>query len=115
MGSCDTMTVSSVAPLGPPVTKLPASTRRSGRPHRCPFEIELGLLERGFRRGDLPGGVALRRLARIEFPSGQRLVLDQRGGALDIQARDLELGVGALDVGFGLLDRKPVGARIANQ
>ena len=59
------MTLNSVAPVCPPVMRLPASTRLSemrpaiGRADLGPFEIELGLFQGGVGGGELAGGVAL--------------------------------------------------------
>ena len=51
----------------------------------------------------------------IEFTLSQALVAHQRRGARNVAGGDLELGLRAVNVGLGLLDRERVGARIDDE
>ena len=110
-----------MAPVWPPVIRLPASTRRSEmrpamrRAHLGPFEIELGLLQRRFGRRDRARRVALRRSPRVELPLGEGLAAHQRRRPLDVVRRDLQPCLRALHVGLGLLDREPIRPRIDDE
>ena len=86
------------------------------RAHLGPFEIELGLLQRGFepRR---PGAAASRWVDRrvSNSRSVKRLAAHQRRRPLDVGGGDVELGLRAFHIGLGLLDRELVGARIDDE
>ena len=101
-----------IAGIDAPVGDAPGDRRA----HLGPFEIELGLLERGLGRGDLAGGVALRRSPGIELPLGHGLAAHQRRRALARRAVAISsLALRALHIGLGLLDRDLVGARIDDE
>ena len=115
------MTVSNVAPVCPPEIRLPAidapvgDAPGNGRAHLGPFEIELGLLQRGLGEATCARRLALRRSPRVEFPFGQGLAAHQRRRAFHVERGDLQPGLGALHVGLGLLDRELVGTRIDDE
>src|SRR5262249_31513221 len=100
-----------VAGIDAPVGDAPADRR----PHVGPFEVERGLPQRSFGRGDLAGGVALSGLAGVEFALGYGLVAHQRGRALHVEGGDLEPGLGAFDIRIGLVDGDSVGPRIDHE
>ena len=105
----------------PPVIRLPASTRRSeirpeiGARTSVHSRLSSACLSAASSEPTGAGGVALRRSPCIEFPFGQRLVAHQRRRPLHVERGDLELGLGALHLRLGLLDRDPVGPRVDDE
>ena len=95
-----------IAGIDAPVGDAPGN----GRAHLGPFEIELGLLERGLgRRRPAPAASRCVDLPRIELALGQGLVAHQRRRPLHVGRGDLKLGLRPLEIGFGLIDRELVG------
>ena len=97
------------------IDALVGNAAGNGRADLGPFEIELRLFQSGVGGVELARGVALDRFSRVEFPYGQRLILDQRRRAIDVLGSDVELRLRPFDIGFRQLDGDLVGALIDDE
>src|SRR5580700_4991051 len=120
MGSIDTMTLNSVAPVCPPEMRLPASTRLS--------EIRPAMGARTSVHSRLSWACFKAALAEASWPEASRwmdfrvsnsrsvsVALQQWRRAIDVLGRDVELRLRPFDIGFRLLDGDLVRALIDDE